>query len=77
LDRHYRGHLDLRYQSAAEDDQYGGKVRLADDPRLAEYRPGDVVAVEGEVVREPAGDSPAWSQYPRFQIRDIKLVERK
>src|SRR5207253_1953270 len=51
LDRHYRGYLEVRYQSPSEEDAFGGKVRLEDDPRLAEFRAGDVVAVEGELVR--------------------------
>jgi hypothetical protein len=77
LDRHYRGHLDLRYRPASEEDAFGGKVRLENDPRLAEFRAGDIVAVEGELVRDPDGEAQPWSQYPRFHIRDIKLIERK
>jgi hypothetical protein len=78
LDRHYRGYLTLRFQPASEEDTYGGKVRLENDPRLAEYRAGDVVAVEGELVRDPdPAEAQAWAQYPRFHVREIKLVERK
>lgn len=74
LDRHYRGYLDLRFRPATDEDSFGGKVRLEDDPRLAEFRAGDVIAVEGEIVREA---DRAMGQYPRYRIRDVKLVERK
>ncbi len=77
LDRHYRGHLELRYRPASEEDTYGGKVRLEDDPRLAQFRAGDIIAVEGELVRDPEGGSPSYSQNPRYHIRDIRLIERK
>ena len=78
LDRHYRGHLELRYRSVSEDDPYGGKVRLEDDPRLAEFRPGDIIAVEGELLTDPDGPSAApWAQYRRYHIRSVRLVERK
>jgi hypothetical protein len=78
LDHHYRGYLELRYRAPSEEDAYGGKVRLENDPRLAEFRAGDVVAVEGELVRDAEGGEPqAWGQYPRFHIRSIQLVERK
>lgn len=74
LDRHYRGYLELRYRTASDDDTFGGKVRLEDDPRLAEFRAGDVVAVEGEIIRD--GDL-ASSQYPRFRVRSVRLIQRK
>jgi hypothetical protein len=78
LDRHYRGHLELRYRAVSDEDPHGGKVRLEDDPRLAEFRPGDIIAVEGELLTEPDGGAgPSWSQYKRFHIRAIRLVERK
>jgi hypothetical protein len=78
LDRHYRGHLELRYRSVSEDDPYGGKVRLEDDPRLAEFRPGDVIAVEGELLTDPDGPAAApWAQYRRYHIRSVHIVERK
>jgi hypothetical protein len=77
FDRHYRGYPELRFRAASEDDPLGGKVRLEDDPRLAEFRPGDVIAVEGELLSDPDGASQSWSQYRRFHIRAVKLVERK
>jgi hypothetical protein len=78
LDRHYRGHLELRYRSVAEDDPYGGKVRLDDDPRLAQFRPGDIIMVQGELLTDPDGPNAApWAQYRRYHVRDVRLVERK
>jgi hypothetical protein len=78
LDRHYRGHLELRFRPMSEDDPYGGKVRLEDDPLLAEFRPGDVIAVEGELLTDPDGPAAApWAQYKRFHVRAVRLVERK
>jgi hypothetical protein len=77
LDRHYRGHLELRFRPVSEDDSLGGKVRLEDDPRLADFRPGDVIAVEGELLGDPDGANPPWSQYRRFHVTAARLVERK
>ena len=47
LDKHYQGHLSLRFCDAAVEDSCGGKVRLEDDPRLAQFQEGDVIRVEG------------------------------
>jgi len=77
LDRHYKGHIELRYRAHSEVDTFGGKVRLENDPRLAEYRPGDVVCVEGELIREPDAGNGTTAQYPRYHVRDIRLIERK
>jgi hypothetical protein len=77
LDRHFRGNLELRYRSHSEVDTYGGKVRLENDPRLAEFRPGDIVCVEGELIRDPDTAHGATAQYPRYHVRDIRLIERK
>jgi hypothetical protein len=74
LDRHYRGFLDLRYRPSSEEDTFGGKVRLEDDPRLSGFRAGDIVAVEGELV---APADTATGQYPRYRIRNVRLIERK
>ncbi len=75
LDRHYRGHMDLRFKPVSEEDALGGKVRLENHPQLGEFRAGDVVEVYGELVREPGGES--WSQYPRYHVKEIKLIERR
>ena len=59
LDWHYRGYMELRFRPLSEDDPYGGKVRLEDDPILGEFRAGDVIAVEGELLADPDGPAAA------------------
>jgi len=73
FDTHYRGHKELRYTPPGDDDVFGGKVRFIDDPRLSEFQPGDVIRVEGELARD---DAPA-GQFPRFLVRNVRLVERR
>jgi hypothetical protein len=73
FDIHYRGFKELRFRSASEEDAFGGKVRLVDDARLNEFKPGDVVRVDGELVR----DETNGGQYPRYHVKSIQLVERK
>jgi hypothetical protein len=77
LDRHFRGHMELRYRAHSEVDAYGGKVRLENDPRLADFRPGDIVCVEGELIRDPDTAHGTTAQYPRYHVREIRLIERK
>lgn len=78
LDKHFRGHYTLRYCPATEEDAWGGKVHLEDDPRLGGFQEGDVVAVEGDFVRENGKVAlGAWNHYPRFRIRSIQLIQRK
>jgi hypothetical protein len=78
LDRHYHGHMNLRFCDPTVEDPYGGKVCLVDDPRLSQFQEGDVVAVEGAMV--PAEESTGERRghhYPRYRIRDVQLIERK
>jgi hypothetical protein len=75
FDIHYRGYKELRFRSASEDDAIGGKVRLVDDPRLNDFKPGDVIRVEGDLVKEDL--NLRGNQYPRYLIRSVQLVERK
>ncbi len=78
LDKNFHGHFSLRYCDAAVDDQWGGKVHLEDDPRLAQFKEGDVVMVEGEIVRENGQPvRGAWNHYPRYHIRSVKLIQPK
>lgn len=75
LDRHYQGHLHLRFCEAAEDDDWGGKVCLEADARLEAYQSGDVIHVEGEVLRENGKVLYGrWNQYPRYRITAVRLV---
>ncbi|HEV3203149.1 MAG TPA: hypothetical protein VGY77_02145, partial [Gemmataceae bacterium] len=45
LDKHYHGHFDLRYCDASVEDKWGGKVSLMEDPRLSQFKEGDVILV--------------------------------
>jgi hypothetical protein len=78
IDRHYRGHLCLRYCDPTVEDRWGGKVRLEDDPRLAQFREGDVVVVEGALV--PETDSPRqelWKHFPRYRVTSATLIRHR
>jgi hypothetical protein len=76
LEKHYRGHLELRYCDATQDDELGGKVCLEDDPQLARFKEGDVVAVEGELVRENGQLRLGANQHhPHYRIRSIERVQ--
>jgi hypothetical protein len=74
--KHYLGHLELRYCDAGDDDEWGGKVILEDDSRLARFKEGDVVRVEGEIVLEDGkAKRGAWNHFVHFRIKDIRLVQ--
>jgi len=77
VEKNFRGDYSLRYCDPSVEDQFGGKVRLEDDPRLSEFKHGDVIAVVGQVDPEemnPPGDT--W-HYPRFRIKSVVRVESK
>jgi hypothetical protein len=77
LEKHYRGHLELRYGDPTLEDKWGGKVALADDNRLQPFHEGDLVYVEGEILRsadpEVRGVGP---HSPMFRVRTIRRVAR-
>jgi hypothetical protein len=78
LDRHYHGHMDLRYCDHTTEDDWGGKVVLEDDPRLAQFKDGDVVRVEGELVHENGQVKRGyWNHFPHYKIREIRLIHSK
>lgn len=75
LDRHQKGGFwTLRYADYAADDPWGGKVRLIDDPRLAAFRNGDQVYVEGELLAPRSGAADA-AGYPPFRIGWLRAVK--
>ena len=74
LDRHYRGHLELRFCDPSADDAFGGKVRLEDDPRLKDFADGDVLYVEGELAVAPAAER--GGDYPPYRVREVRLVKK-
>lgn len=75
LDKHQKGGFwTIRYADIGTDDMWGGKVRLLDDPRLAEFKNGDVIYVEGELLApKSAADGPA---YPPYRVTDVRVVEK-
>lgn len=76
LDRHYHGHVYLRYCDPKVEDPWGGKVCLEDDPRLTQFKEGDVVRVEGAIVPEvDQNRHHAWKHYPRYRIKSIELAQ--
>lgn len=78
LDKHYHGHFYLRYCDPTVEDPWGGKVCFDEDPRLAQFKDGDVIYVEGAIVPEPdTSRHSGWKHYPRYKINAVKLVESK
>ena len=78
LDKHYLGHMHLRYCDPTMDDTWGGKVILERDDRLAPFKDGDVVRVEGELVKEDGQTKRGtWGHFPLYRIRDIQLIQGK
>jgi hypothetical protein len=75
LDKHYQGQFGLRYCEPSVEDRWGGKVTLADDPRLAQFHDGDQILVEGELVGDQTARD-ARHRYPTYRIREIWLVQR-
>lgn len=75
LDKHQKGGFwTLRYADYSADDAWGGKVRLIEDPRLANFKNGDVVYLEGELLA-PSGGSADSSGYPPYKISQIQTLD--
>jgi hypothetical protein len=77
LDKHYQGHWALRYCDHATEDEWGGKVRLEKDGRLDQFKDGDIILVEGEVIPDVRGNRGNWHHYPEYRIRNIQLIEHR
>jgi hypothetical protein len=78
LDKHYHGHLNLRYCDPTVEDTWGGKVCLESDSRLEQFHEGDVVVVEGVLIPDNNPSTQGnWRPYPRFRIYNIWLIQRK
>jgi hypothetical protein len=73
LDRHFRGHLDLRYCDPTQEDPHGGKVHLDGDDLLGPCQDGDVVHVEGRLV---GGDGHSADPYPHFRVEKVWKLSR-
>jgi hypothetical protein len=78
VEKHYQGHVYLRFCDPSTEDRLGGKVCLHDNPTLAQFKDGDVIHVEGTVDPEPDRTrTEAWNRNPRYHVRTAWLVERK
>jgi hypothetical protein len=78
VDKHYHGHWELRYCDPSEEDEWGGKVILDDDPHLASLKAGDVVRVEGEIVREDGqAKRGTWNHFVHYKIKDLQVIQGK
>ena len=78
VDKHYHGHWELRYCDPSEEDEWGGKVILDDDSRLASLKAGDVVRVEGEIVREDGkAKRGTWNHFVLYRIKDLQVIQGK
>ncbi|HEV3146315.1 MAG TPA: hypothetical protein VGZ47_20680 [Gemmataceae bacterium] len=76
LEKHYRGYYCLRYCDASVEDNYGGKVRLVDDPRLLQFHDGDVLSILGELLPESeSGPHVHWDN-PLYRIKNAWLVQQ-
>jgi hypothetical protein len=74
IDVHYRGHKELRFCPISEENSIGGKVRLVDDPQLADLKAGTLVRIEGELVQNDP--TAVAGEYPRYHIRSIQIIEK-
>jgi hypothetical protein len=75
LDKHQKGgYWTIRYASSAEDDPWGGKVRLLDDDKLSGFMSGDVIYVEGDLLAPRSAAETAT--YPPYRVTDVRLIEK-
>jgi hypothetical protein len=78
LDRHFKGGFwTLRYADISVDDEWGGKVRLMDDPRLRDLKDGDAVYVEGELMAPRSAAGSEVSAYPPYRITNLRVVGQR
>ena len=76
LDRHVKGgYWTLRFADFGADDEWGGKMRLLDDPRLNNFKDGDQVFIQGELLAPRAAASADGTSYPPYRINEVRLVK--
>jgi hypothetical protein len=63
----------LRYAPLAEEDSNGGSVVLARDRMMTNYREGDLVSVEGQIISQKGS---ARLGGPLYRVQTISLVDR-
>jgi hypothetical protein len=69
LERHHRGYCTLRYCDPSVEDEFGGKLRLKEDDRLAAFHDGDVIGVNGDLQKDDATTA--------YAVREVWLVRKK
>jgi hypothetical protein len=63
----------LRYAPAGRADPDAGLVVLVRDRPMDSYREGDLVTVQGAIVRGPGAARP---RAPLYRVRSVRLVDR-
>lgn len=77
LDRHTKGgYWTLRFADFGSDDDWGGKMRLLDDPRLDKFKDGDRVFIEGELLAPRAAASFEGTSYPPYRVNEVRVIEK-
>ena len=77
LDRHGKGgYWTLRYADFGSDDVWGGKVRLLEDAKLRDFRDGEFVYIEGELLAPRSAASGEGNSFPPYRITSIRASKR-
>jgi hypothetical protein len=77
LDKHTKGGFwTLRYADIGVDDEWGGKVRLMDDPRLRDLKDGDAVYIEGELMAPRSAATSEASGFPPYRVTSVQPLSR-
>jgi len=77
LDRHGKGgYWTLRYADLGSDDEWGGKVRLLEDAKLRDFRDGEFVYIEGELLAPRTAAGSEGNSYPPYRIISIRAINR-
>lgn len=63
----------LRYAALDQEDTFGGSVILNRDSRLDSFSEGDVVRIQGEILKEKAGNG---GRAPLYRVQRVTLVQK-
>ncbi|HLW67263.1 MAG TPA: hypothetical protein VKS79_18255 [Gemmataceae bacterium] len=76
LEKSFKGYYCLRYADSSVEDPHGGKMRLVDDPRLSQFRDGDVLRIEGEMVPDAEDNPRARWESPYYRMKSAEIVQK-